>query len=222
MILVLLGPPGAGKGTQAARLSQAFKLHHLSSGDVLRAERQNGTELGRQVARFMDVGELVPDDVIVEVILARLEQERAAGGFLLDGFPRTEAQARSLDRALPRSGRKVALTLSIDVPDGEVVDRITGRRICPACNRVYHVRYQPPASEGTCDDDGSPLVHRPDDTEEVVRQRLRAYHRQTEPLEAYYHRQGKYTRVDGTGSVEQVFEQLSAAVREHLARLGDD
>ncbi len=190
MNLVLLGPPGAGKGTQAARLSEAFDLCHLSSGDLLRAERQRGSALGGKVAGTMDTGGLVPDEIIVEVILNRLKEGRDSAGFLLDGFPRTRAQAESLDKAAEAIGRRMDLVVSLEVPDQPIVDRITGRRSCPSCGRIYHVRSLPPVKPGICDDDGSALAHRSDDTEEVVQQRLSAYHEQTEPLKAFYRKQG--------------------------------
>jgi len=220
MNLVLLGPPGAGKGTQALRLGEAFGLRHLSSGDVLRAERSRGSELGRRVAGFMDAGELVPDQIIVEVILAYVDGARDGKGILLDGFPRTRAQAESLDQALAASGRKVDLAPALQVPDEDLVARITGRRICPTCNAVYHVKSCPPARPGFCDRDGAALIHRTDDTEAVVRQRLAAYRAQTRPLEQYYRERGILAEVDGKQDVDAVFKQLSEVVRSRLAEAG--
>jgi len=211
MNLMILGPPGAGKGTQANRLSDAFGLGHLSSGDLLRAERGQGSKLGDRVAGFMDSGALVPDEIMVEVILTRLPQST---GFILDGFPRTQAQAGSLDDSLAAENRQLDLVLLISVPDEEIVDRITGRRVSPSSGGVYHVKYRPPKQPGVCDIDGSALIQRPDDTEAVVRQRLVAFHAQTEPLQAYYRGRGILVGVDGTKSVDEVFEQLSRIVRE--------
>jgi len=220
MNVVLLGPPGAGKGTQAMRLSGAFSLRHLSSGDVLRAERAKGSELGNRVASYMDSGQLVPDQIIVEVILAQLKDPGDAAGFLLDGFPRTEAQAESLDKAMAEAGCQIDTVLSLQVPDSDIVDRITGRRSCPTCNAVYHVKSLPPAKDGVCDKDGTPLIQREDDTEEVVNKRLAAYHEQTEPLEAYYRKQGNLAEVDGTKSVDDVCEDLVGIIRDRLGKTG--
>jgi adenylate kinase len=214
--LVILGPPGAGKGTQAARLSEAFALRHLSSGDLLRAERRKGSELGRRAAQYMDAGQLVPDEIIVGAVLAQLGELGDRAGLLLDGFPRTVAQAESLDKALAAAGSKVDLVPALAVPDELIVDRITGRRSCPACNAVYHMKTLPPRKDGVCDNDGTALIQRPDDTAEVVKQRLDAYHRQTAPLEAYYRREGTLAEVDGTREVDAVFAELSEVVRRRL------
>ena len=216
MNLVILGPPGAGKGTQAVRLSEALALRHLSSGDVLRAERKKGSELGQRVARYMDAGELVPDEIIVEVILAQLQDSGGSKGVLLDGFPRTQPQAESLDTALSEVSERVDLVPSLSVPDEAIVDRITGRRICPTCDAVYHVKTLPPAKKDVCDRDGTPLIHRTDDTEEVVKQRLAAYHEQTSPLEIYYREKGILAEVDGTRGVDAVFGELLEVVRSRL------
>ncbi len=212
MNLVLLGPPGAGKGTQAKRLAEAFRLRHLSSGDVLRAERKKGSELGRKVSGYMDSGALVPDEIIVEVILAQLQDLGGASGFLLDGFPRTGPQAESLDAALAKAGQKVDLVVNIQVPDEEIVGRITGRRSCPTCGAVYHLEHLPPARPGLCDVEGAGLVHRQDDTREVVQQRLAAYHAQTAPLESYYRGKGVLAEVDGSQNADAVFEALRKVV----------
>jgi adenylate kinase len=216
MNLVLLGPPGAGKGTQAAKLSKAFGLRHLSSGDVLRAERKKGSELGKRVTGYMDSGALVPDEIIIEVILEQLKSNEGFEGFLLDGFPRTGSQAESLDAALAKRGQKVDQVLSVVVPDEEIVDRITGRRICSTCNAVYHVRHRPPARDNVCDRDGTQLVHRPDDTREVIEQRLAAYHAQTKPLEAYYRGKGLLVEADGTKDVDTVFAALQQMVKQRV------
>ena len=220
MNLVLLGPPGAGKGTQATRLSQAFRLEHLSSGDVLRAQRKSGTELGRRVAGYMDSGALVPDEIIVAVMLARVPKSSQDGGVLLDGFPRTAAQARKLDESLAAAGGRVDVVLSLLAPDEVIVERITGRRICPTCNGVYHTRTLPPRTAGVCDQDGTALIHRTDDTEAVVQQRLNAYHQQTGPLEAYYRGRGLLLEVDGTQDVDTVFQRSWEVIRRRLGEAG--
>jgi len=217
MNLILLGPPGAGKGTQAVRIAEAFELQHLSSGDVLRAERKSGTELGSRVAKYMDSGALVPDEIIVEVILARVLTPTRPAGVLLDGFPRTLAQAQALDEALAKAGKKVDLVVSLVVPDEPIVDRITGRRSCPTCGTIYHLKSMPPQKPGVCDKDGAALLHRSDDTAAVVEQRLAAYHAQTQPLESYYRGKGVMVEVDGTADVEVVFER---AKKEIVARVG--
>jgi adenylate kinase len=217
MNLILLGPPGAGKGTQAVRIAEAFGLGHLSSGDVLRAERKSGTDLGGRVAKYMDSGALVPDEIIVEVILARVLKPTQPAGVLLDGFPRTLAQAQALDEALTKAGKKVDLVVSLVVPDEPIVDRITGRRSCPTCGAIYHLKSLPPQQPGICDKDGAALIHRTDDTAAVVEQRLAAYHAQTQPLESYYRGKGVMVEVDGTSEVEAVFE---SAKKEIVARVG--
>jgi adenylate kinase len=218
MNLILLGPPGAGKGTQAVRLAEAFGLQHLSSGDVLRAERKSGTDLGSRVTQYMDSGALVPDEIIVEVIIARVLKPTQPKGVLLDGFPRTLAQAEALDVALAKSGKSVDLVVSLVVPDEPIVDRITGRRVCPTCGAVYHVKTLQPKRPGVCDKDGAALIHRTDDTAEVVQQRLAAYHAQTQPLETYYRGKGLMVEVDGTADVESVFKR---AAKEISNRLGE-
>lgn len=218
MNLVLLGPPGAGKGTQAVRLAETFGLQHLSSGDVLRAERKSGTDLGGRVAQYMDAGALVPDEIIVEVILARVLNPTHPAGVLLDGFPRTLAQAEALDNALAKAGKKVDLVVSLVVPDELIVDRITGRRLCPTCGAVYHVKSLPPAKAGVCDKDATPLIHRTDDTAEVVKERLSAYHAQTRPLEDYYRGKGIMVEVDGTSDVDTVYKR---ARHEVATRVGE-
>lgn len=212
MNLILLGPPGAGKGTQARRLAERFKLTHLASGDVLRSERAKGTELGKRVAGYMDAGTLVPDEIITEVMLARLGETKDSAGFVLDGFPRTVGQAGSLQQALADAGRRLAGVIDSSVPDGEVIRRICGRRTCPQCHAVYHVESRPPQRAGVCDNDGATLVQRPDDRAEVVRRRLTAYREQTRPLTDYYRREGLLHEVCGVGSVEEVFAALERLV----------
>jgi adenylate kinase len=212
MNLILLGPPGAGKGTQAQRLAASFDLTHLASGDVLRAERASGTDLGKRVAGYMDAGELVPDEIITEVMISRLRRIGDSAGFLLDGFPRTVPQAESLDGALAASKRRLGGVIDISVPDQELIRRTSGRRTCPKCHAVYHVESKPPRREGVCDSDGEALVHRFDDKPEVVRQRLVAYREQTRPVTDYYRRAGLLHEVSGSGSVEEVYSALHGLV----------
>lgn len=212
MNLIILGPPGAGKGTQAARLAAGLGIQHLSSGDMLRAERASGTPLGARVAEYMDSGALVPDRIMIEAILNRL-QAGGDAGVLLDGFPRTGAQAESLDEALAKAGRSIDGVLELKVPREAVVERITGRRVCPKCNSVYHMKFRRPRQEGVCDNDGETLVHRPDDTEEVIVSRLENYVKQTSPLADYYAGKGILHAVDGDGSVDDVYGRLEKVTR---------
>ncbi len=214
MNIILFGPPGAGKGTQATRLVEQFGFEHLSSGDVLRAERAAGTKLGQDVTAYMDAGQLVPDELVIEVILGRVLNSEAEAGVLLDGFPRTLPQAAQLDEALEKADSRVDLVLSIQVPDELIVERITGRRMSPSTGKIYHVKYLPPQREGVCDETGEPLVQRPDDTEEVVKQRLNAYHEQTEPLEGYYRSRGVLVEVEGTQDIEQIADRIGQIVRD--------
>jgi adenylate kinase len=211
--LILLGPPGAGKGTQAERLREDFGLPHISTGDILRAQAAEGTELGRQAQRYMDAGELVPDELIVKMITERTNAGDARDGFLLDGFPRNEEQADALAEALGRLDRRLSAALLIDVPDDEVVRRLAGRRVCVKNpSHIYHVDFDPPKHEGVCDQDGSRLMQRDDDKEETIRKRLDVYHSQTEPLIDYYDRAGLLRRFDGKRSAEDVHDHLRAAV----------
>ena len=213
MRIVLLGAPGAGKGTQAKRLAERFGMTHLSSGDILRTERAGGSALGERLKQYMDAGALVPDAVVVE-IMAQAITRQGDGGLLLDGFPRTVVQAQALDEQLARAGRPLDVVLVIEVADEFLLDRITGRRSCGRCGHVYHVTHLRPKVEGVCDRDGSPLVQRPDDTEAVVRQRLAAYHAQTAPVIGYYDGAGKrIVRVDGSARPDDVTGRIAEALR---------
>lgn len=210
--LILLGPPGAGKGTQAERLQQDFPLLYLATGDILRAAVAAETELGRKAKQYMANGELVPDEVIIGVILDRLRDEEASDGFLLDGFPRTVGQAEALDEALQDFGRTLTAVLLIDTPDDEVVKRISGRRVSVKTGRVYHVDFDPPKHEGVCDVDGSRLIQRDDDAEETVRKRLSVYHAQTEPLIGFYEERGLLKRFDGRRPPNEVHDHIRATL----------
>jgi adenylate kinase len=213
MILVLLGPPGAGKGTQAKRLEDLRGLVQLSTGDMLRAAVAAGTELGRQAGDIMERGELVPDDLVIGLIAERLDADKGAKGFILDGFPRTIGQAEALDRLLQARGQKVDRTVVIDVDDDALVARITGRFTCASCGEGYHDLFKKPKVDGVCDKcGGTEFKRRPDDTEEVVRSRLEAYYAQTKPLIGYYGAQGKVRTVDGMADIETVQKEIDQAL----------
>jgi adenylate kinase len=210
--LILLGPPGAGKGTQAERLQADFALAHISTGDMLRAQVSEGTELGREAKRFMDAGELVPDEVILGMIGERIGHQDAREGFLLDGFPRNSSQADALAATLAESQRRLTAALLIEAPDEEVVRRLAGRRVCLKSGHVYHVDFDPPKHEGVCDQDGSQLIQRDDDKEETIRKRLEVYALQTAPLISYYEDAGLLRRFDGTRDPEEVHDHIRATV----------
>ncbi|HWG09740.1 MAG TPA: adenylate kinase [Solirubrobacteraceae bacterium] len=211
--LILLGPPGAGKGTQAERLRDDFGLPHISTGDMLRSEVAGGSELGDRAKRYMEAGELVPDEVIVGMITGRVGEEDARDGFLLDGFPRNAEQAQALAEALERLGRRLTAALLIEVPDDELVRRLAGRRMCVKNpSHIYHVEFDPPKHEGVCDQDGSRLVQRDDDREETIRRRLEVYHSQTEPLIDHYEEAGMLLRFDGTRDPDEVHARIRATL----------
>lgn len=206
--LVLLGPPGSGKGTQGERLQEDHRLPYYATGDILRAAVREETELGKEARGFMDRGDLVPDEVIVGVIAEALDSSEARDGFILDGFPRTTPQAEALDAKLSELGRAVTAVLLVDVSDDEVVRRLGGRRTCAVCGRVYHVELNPPKAEGVCDVDGGELVIRDDDEPEVIRRRLDTYHEKTEPLVDYYDRRGVLRRIAGEMAPDEVAEEI--------------
>jgi adenylate kinase len=211
--LILLGPPGAGKGTQAERLREDFALPHISTGDMLRAEVADGSDLGNEAKRYMDSGDLVPDDVIIGMIMKRLENDDAANGFLLDGFPRNAEQADALAGALQQRGRQLSGALLIDVGDDELVRRLAGRRVCVKNpSHIYHVEFDPPKHEGKCDFDGARLVTREDDEPEKVAHRLEVYHEQTEPVIGYYENKSGLRRFDGTRSESEVHDHIRATL----------
>jgi adenylate kinase len=210
--LILFGPPGAGKGTQAERLRVDFQLPFISTGEMLRANVKEGTELGQEAKRYMDAGELVPDELIVKMAAARLQEPDAEDGFILDGFPRTLAQAKALDKQLSDLGRRITAALLIDVPDEDVIRRLSGRRVCVKAGHNYHLEFDPPKHEGVCDQDGSRLIQRDDDKPEVIKNRLRVYHEQTAPLIDYYDEQGLMRRIDGTRPPAEVHDHIRAVI----------
>ena len=210
--LILLGPPGAGKGTQAERLVGDFDLPYFATGDILRAAVKEGSELGQEAKSYMDRGDLLPDDVICRVIMERVDSPEAADGFVLDGFPRTPGQARTLEGALERRGRSLSAALLIEVDDDVVIQRLSGRRVCTKNGHNYHVDFDPPKREGVCDQDGSRLVQREDDKPETIKHRLAVYHEQTAPLIEHYDDQGILKRFDGTRSPTEVHDHIRATV----------
>src|SRR3954468_12994077 len=213
MNLILLGPPGAGKGTQAERLREDFNLPHIATGDMLRAEVREGTELGERAKRYIEAGDLVPDEVIIGMITRRISDGEAADGFLLDGFPRNEQQAHALEDALERLDRRLTAALLIDVPDGEVGRRLSGRRVCVKNpTHIYHVEFDPPKHADVCDQDGARLMQRDDDKPETVKHRLQVYHEQTEPVIGYYEAQGLLRRFEGDRTPTEVHDHIRATL----------
>jgi adenylate kinase len=210
--LVLLGPPGAGKGTQAERLVTDFDLPYYATGDILRAAVKDETELGKEAKGYMDRGELVPDDLICKVIMSRIDEPEAEDGFLLDGFPRNKEQADILAEALEQRERKLTAVLLIEASDDEVIKRISGRRVCVKNQHVYHVDFDPPKHEGVCDQDGSRLIQRDDDKPETIKKRLEVYHGQTKPLIDYYESQGTLRRFDGSRTPSEVHDHIRATL----------
>lgn len=208
MNIVFLGPPGAGKGTQAKILIERYGIPQISTGDMLREHRAKGTELGKKAQEYMDKGQLVPDEIILDMVKERLSQPDCEKGFILDGFPRTVAQAEALDRILSEMGKKLDFALALVVPDELLIERLTGRRTCKNCGMMYHIKYKPPKVEGICDVCGGELYQRPDDNEETVRNRLKVYHESTAPLIDYYKKKGILREIDGSKSIEEITNQL--------------
>jgi len=209
MRLIFLGPPGSGKGTQSEFICKDFKIVQLSTGDLLRYHRKNGTELGKKAQEFMDKGELVPDDLIIEIIKNELNKEEYRNGFLLDGFPRTINQAEALDKLLAELNLNLDAVLVLNVPTEELITRLTARRTCPICGKTYHLIYNPPNKEGKCDLDGGELYQRSDDNEATVRNRLEVYEKQTKPLIDYYKSKGLAYFIDGVGKIEEIYSKIN-------------
>jgi adenylate kinase len=218
--LILFGPPGAGKGTQANRLRSDFRLPYIATGEMLRGNVKEGTELGVKAKQYMDAGDLVPDELILAMARERLQAADAQDGFILDGFPRTIEQGKALDEQLSELRRRVTAAILIDVSDEEVVRRISGRRVCVKAGHNYHIEFDPPKREGVCDQDGSRLIQRDDDKPEVVRNRLSVYHDQTEPLIDFYDDKGLMRRIDGSRSPTEVHDHIRAVIA--TLRLEDD
>lgn len=206
MKIILLGPPGAGKGTQAKLISQKYNIPHISTGDIFRKNISEKTPLGIKAKEYMDKGLLVPDELTIDLVNDRLVQEDCKSGFLLDGFPRTVKQAEALEEFLRNNDEKIDTALLIDVPGEFILDRMTGRRVCPSCGASYHIKFNPPKSEGKCDACGSDIVQRKDDAEETVKDRISVYKKQTQPLVDYYKSKDSLFRVDGTQSIDEVFK----------------
>ena len=210
MKIIMLGAPGAGKGTQAKQIADHYTVPHISTGDIFRANIKNGTELGQKAKGYMDAGELVPDSLVVDLVIDRIHQDDCENGYVLDGFPRTIPQAEALDKALAESGEAVDYAINVDVPDENIVTRMSGRRACVKCGATYHIKYNAPATEGICDNCGSELIQREDDKPETVLNRLSVYHEQTQPLIDYYDGKGIVKNIDGTQDLEAVFADITA------------
>ncbi len=208
MKIIMLGAPGAGKGTQAKKIADKYQIPHISTGDIFRANIKEGTELGKKAKSYMDQGQLVPDELTLELIMDRFQNPDCKNGYVLDGFPRTIPQAEALTEALAKKGETIDYAINVEVPDENIINRMGGRRACLACGSTYHIVYAPTKVEGICDRCGEKLVLRDDDKPETVKNRLNVYHNQTQPLIEYYTRQGKLAEVDGTQSMEDVFNAI--------------
>lgn len=208
MKIIMLGAPGAGKGTQAKQIAEKYSIPHISTGDIFRANIKQGTELGKKAKTYMDQGLLVPDELTCDLVMDRIQQEDCRNGFVLDGFPRTIPQAEALDAALTKIGQKMDFAIDVDVPDENIINRMSGRRACLNCGATYHIVSIPPKKEGVCDTCGNELVLREDDKPETVKKRLDVYHAQTQPLIEYYTKQGILKSVDGTQPMEEVFAAI--------------
>jgi len=213
MKIIMLGAPGAGKGTQAKMIAEKYQIPHISTGDIFRANIKNGTELGMEAKKYMDQGQLVPDELTVKILLDRVAQDDCKNGYVLDGFPRTIPQAEVLDKALNELGEKIDYAIDVEVPDENIVKRMSGRRACLACGATYHIEHIPPKQEGICDTCGQSLVLRDDDKPETVLNRLKVYHKQTQPLIDFYTQKGVMKAVDGTVDMHEVFDSIVEILR---------
>ena len=212
MKIIMLGAPGAGKGTQAKKVAKKYNIPHISTGDIFRANIKEGTELGKRAKEYMDKGELVPDDITIGMLLDRIHKSDCKNGFVLDGFPRTIPQAKSLSEALSKLNEKIDYAINIDVPDDSIITRMSGRRACLSCGSTYHIKYSAPKKENICDNCGSELVIRDDDKPGTVKKRLDVYHKQTQPLIDYYDNENILANVDGTKDMEEVFLDIVAVL----------
>ena len=208
MKIIMLGAPGAGKGTQAKQIADKYHIPHISTGDIFRANIKNNTELGKKAKTYMDKGELVPDELVVDLIMDRFKEADCANGYVLDGFPRTIPQAEALDKALAANNETVDYAINVEVPDENIINRMSGRRACVGCGATYHIEFNPTKVEGICDACGEKLILRDDDKPETVKNRLSVYHEQTQPLIDYYSKKGVLAEVDGTQSMENVFNAI--------------
>lgn len=214
MKIIMLGAPGAGKGTQAKMIADKYSIPHISTGDIFRANIKNNTELGRKAKTYMDQGLLVPDELVVDLIMDRFKEPDCVNGYVLDGFPRTIPQAEALDNALNSIGEKVDYAINVEVPDENIVTRMSGRRACVGCGSTYHIVYNPTKTENICDRCGKELILRDDDKPETVQKRLKVYHEQTQPLINYYEKKGVMKEVDGTVDMKEVFGTIAAILGE--------
>lgn len=212
--IILIGPPGVGKGTQGIRLRDHYSIPLISTGDILREAVKDGTPLGKEAKAYMDKGELVPDEVVVGIVGERLKGEDCSKGFILDGFPRTVAQAEALEDLLRKEGRKITHVIMLDVPEEEIIRRLSGRRLCRRCGAAYHLLFNPPKEDGRCDRCGGELYQRDDDNEGTVRARLKVYNSQTRPLVDYYSKKGLLKRIDGVDTIEGIFERITRILEE--------
>ena len=211
MNIVLLGPPGSGKGTQAKMIAEKYGVVHISTGDILRENVRGGTDLGKEAKTYMDAGKLVPDELLINIIKDRLAKPDVAGGYMLDGYPRTTPQAEAMDKILPELGQKIDVVVNINVPDDELVKRLGGRRMCQ-CGVSYHLKFNPPKKEGICDVCGGELYHRGDDKEEAILNRLEVYKAQTQPLIDYYNTAGIIASINGAGEIAEIFDEIAVSL----------
>jgi len=214
MKIIMLGAPGAGKGSQASRIATEYQLPHISTGDIFRANLKEETELGKKAKSFMDKGELVPDDITIAMLLERIHKEDCKNGYILDGFPRTIPQAEALKEALAKKNEKIDLALDVEATDELIIKRMAGRRTCPSCGAIYHIVTLQPKVEGKCDRCGADLIQRKDDNEETVKNRLKIYHEITEPLISYYKKEGILEEIDGAEDLDKVFEKVKTIIRQ--------